>query len=126
LKDGWLYTGDLGRLDEDGYLWFSGRSKNMIKSYGFSVIPEEVENILLKHPAVSEALVVGKPEKEVGEAVKAFIVLKEGKENTTPEEIIEWCKGKMAGYKRPRYVEFRKEFPKNATGKILRKAFIEK
>ncbi|MBS4023569.1 MAG: AMP-binding protein [Dethiobacter sp.] len=126
LRDGWLFTGDIGKLDEDGYLWFLGRKKEMIKSSGFSVFPEEVEGILLNHPAVAEIGVIGIPDDEIGEAVKAVIVLTgEQKETIRGEDIINWAKDKMAGYKRPKFIEFRDELPKGGTGKVLRRILLE-
>lgn len=125
LKDGWLHTGDWGKLDDDGYLWFTGRIKDTLKSYGFTVIPEEVESILAHHPVVNEVLVVGVPDKDVGEIIKAIIVPTDDSSQITEEDIIKWCKGKMAGYKRPRLVEFRNDFPRNNVGKVLRRVVVE-
>jgi acyl-CoA synthetase (AMP-forming)/AMP-acid ligase II len=122
LKDGWLHTGDIGLMDEEGYIKFMGRKRELIKCSGYSVFPAEVENILLRHPAVVEVAVIGVPDPYRGESPKAFIVLKsEYKGKIEEEEIIEWSKENMAAYKRPRIVEFREELPKSGAGKILRR-----
>lgn len=122
LRDGWVYTGDIGYVDEDGYLWFLGRIKEMIKCTGYAVFPEDVEVMLVKHPAVSQAAVIGIPDPARGENVKAFIVLKpEYKGKVTDAEIIAWSKEKMASYKYPRVVEFRDSLPATGAGKVLRR-----
>jgi len=122
LRDGWVYTGDIGKVDEEGYLYFHGRVKEMIKCSGYSVFPEEVEIMLNKHPAVAESAVIGVPDPKRGESVKAFIVLnKEFEKSISPEELVQWSKEKMAAYKYPRYVEFRKSLPMTGTGKLLRR-----
>lgn len=127
LRDGWVYTGDMGMLDEEGYLYFNGRLKEMIKCSGYSVFPEDVEILLLKHPAVAQAAVIGVPDSSRGESVKAFIVLKEEYKSTvTPDEIIQWSKEHMAAYKYPRYVEFMDSLPASGTGKVLRRLLKEK
>lgn len=126
LRDGWLHTGDIGKFDEDGYFYFLGRKKEMIKCSGYSVFPEEVEVFLLRHPAVAQAAVIGVPDQARGESVKAFIVLKkdyEGKVNG--KEIIEWSKERMAAYKYPRQVVFRNSLPATGAGKILRRVLVE-
>lgn len=118
----WLKTGDIVRMDEDGFLWLCGRTKEMIKVSGYSVYPAEVEEYLYHHPAISECCVIGIPHEYKGEEVKAFIVLKPdyaGK--VSDEEIINWAKEEMSAYKYPRIIEFRQTLPKSATGKILRK-----
>lgn len=126
LKDGWLFTGDIGKLDEEGYLSFLGRQKEMIKCSGYSVFPEDVEIMINKHPAVAESAVVGVQDPIRGESVKAFIVLKEAYEyNITAEELILWCKHKMAAYKYPRYVELIRSLPKTGTGKLLRRELVK-
>ena len=108
LKDGWVYTGDIGYVDDDGYLWFLGRIKEMIKCSGYSVFPEDVEVMLVKHPAVAQVAVIGVPDPVRGESVKAYIVLKpEYKGKITEADLIAWSKEKMASYKYPRAVEFR-------------------
>ena len=126
LRDGWVYTGDIGRFDDDGYLYFIGRIKEMIKCSGYSVFPEDVEVMLLKHPAVAQVGVIGMPDSSRGESVKAFIVLKtEYKGKITEEDIIPWSKEKMAAYKYPRAIEFRESLPATATGKVLRRLLKE-
>lgn len=126
LKDGWLYTGDIGKVDEEGYLYFMGRKKEMIKSSGYSVFPEEVELYLLKHDAVAQAAVIGKPHGRKGELVKAFIVLNEAyKGKVSEQELLDWAKDKMAAYKAPREIEFRDSLPMSGTGKLLRRVLLE-
>ena len=120
LRDGWLYTGDIGYLDEDGYLFLTSRKKDLIKCGGFQVWPREVEEILMMHPAVEEVCVGGIPDARQGEAVKAWVVLKEGKQVTT-EELRQFCREKITGYKVPRFFEFRKDLPKTLVGKVLRR-----
>jgi acyl-CoA synthetase (AMP-forming)/AMP-acid ligase II len=127
LRDGWLYTGDLARVDEDGYFYIVGRKKDLIKASGFSVFPAEVENFLYGHPAVKEVAVVGVPDPYRGENIKAFIVLKPEYQNQVQaEEIIAWCREKMAAYKYPRIVEFVEELPKTASGKVLKRVLRER
>lgn len=122
INDGWLATGDIVRMDEDGYLYIMGRKKELIKASGYSVFPQEVENFLYEHPAVAEAVVVGVPDAYRGETVKAFIVLKREYENKISEaDIINWSRQKMAAFKYPRVVEFRTELPRTGSGKILRR-----
>jgi long-chain acyl-CoA synthetase len=126
LRDGWVYTGDIGRVDEAGYLYFLGRVKEMIKCSGYSVFPEDVEIMLLNHPAVAQVGVIGIPDPVRGESIKAFIVLKpEFKGKITEEEMIAWSKEKMAAYKYPRSVEFRDSLPVTSTGKVLRRLLKE-
>ncbi|MGQ9694419.1 MAG: acyl-CoA synthetase [Thermodesulfobacteriota bacterium] len=120
LRDGWLYTGDLARVDEDGYQYLAVRRADLIISGGENIYPVEVERVLLGHPAVQEAAVIGIKDKEWGEKVMAVIVLKEGKK-ITEEEIINFCKERLASYKRPRQVAFVEELPKNQLGKVLYK-----
>ncbi|PLT35190.1 AMP-binding protein [Bacillus sp. V5-8f] len=126
LRDGWLFTGDIGKLDEDGYLYFLGRVKEMIKCSGYSVFPEEVELMLINHPAVAQAAVVGVPDSVRGESVKAFVVIHQDyKDKVSPEDIIDWSREKMAAYKYPRHMEFRESLPKTSTGKLLRRMLKE-
>jgi long-chain acyl-CoA synthetase len=126
LRDRRVYTGDMGRFDEDGYLYFLGRKKEMIKASGYAIAPEEVEGFLMRHPAVSEAACIPIPDPIKGESVKAFIVLNsEFVGKVTQDEIINWAKGKMAVYKCPSVIDFRAELPKNPTGKILRRILKE-
>jgi long-chain acyl-CoA synthetase len=116
----WFHTGDLGRMDEDGYFYIVDRVKDMIIRGGFNIYPRELEEVLMTHPAVSMASVIGVPHDRHGEEVKAYIVLKEGR-SATPGEIVEWSKEQMAAYKYPRIVEMRDALPMTATGKILKK-----
>lgn len=126
LKNGWLYTGDIGSLDEDGYLYLHGRVKEMIKSSGYSVFPEDVESLLDRHDAVKQVAVVGVPDEKRGQSVKAFVVLRdEYKGKITEEEIINWARNNMSAYKYPRYVEFREQLPESISGKVLRKHLQE-
>jgi acyl-CoA synthetase (AMP-forming)/AMP-acid ligase II len=120
LRNGWLYTGDLATVDEDGYIFITDRKDFMIISGGENVYPREVEDIIYQHPAVKEVCVVGIPDDRWGEAVKALLVHKEGVP-VTEDEIIKFCKQHMAGYKAPKSVEFVSELPKDPVGKILRK-----
>ena len=120
LKDGWIYTGDIATMDEDGYFYIVDRKKDMIISGGFNVYPRDIDEIYYDHPKVQEACSIGIPDPKRGENVKLFIVLKEG-ETATQEEMIEFGKTKLAAFKLPTEVEFRKELPKTNVGKILRK-----
>ncbi len=117
-------TGDIGHIDKDGYLIITDRKKDLIIVGGFNCYPREVEEVLYAHPKVAQAAVIGVPHPKSGEVVKAFIQLKEG-ESATEEEIKEFCKKHLAGYKRPRYIEFRKELPTSAVGKVLRRVLKE-
>jgi len=120
FKGGWFHTGDVATVDEDGYFYIVDRIKDMIIRGGFNVYPREVEEMLMTHPAVSLAAVIGVPDDEYGEEIKAYIVLKDGAE-AEPEEIVVWSKEQMAAYKYPRLVEIRETLPMTATGKILKK-----
>ena len=120
IKKGWFYSGDIGKRDAEGYLYVSDRVKDMILRGGFNVYPREIEEVLMTHKAVSLCAVIGVPCAESGEEVKAFIVKKENVP-ATETEIIEWCRANMAGYKYPRFVEFRETLPMTATGKILKR-----
>lgn len=124
LKDGWLYTGDLGYMDEEGFFYIVDRKKDMIIAGGFNVYPRDVEEVLYEHEAVQETVVIGVPDPYRGETVKAFIVLKEGK-TVTEGELDEFSRKYLAAYKVPRQYEFRKELPKTAIGKILRRQLVE-
>jgi long-chain acyl-CoA synthetase len=119
IRDGWLHTGDLVSMDEDGYLYMGGRTKDMINRAGENIYPIEIEETLHSHPKVVESAVIGVPDEYWGEIVKALIVLKPGDEGT-PEEIIEFCRERLASYKKPSIVEFVEELPKNALGKVLK------
>ncbi|MCP3742554.1 fatty acid--CoA ligase family protein [Rossellomorea sp. BNER] len=120
LKDGWLYTGDLARKDEDGYFYIVDRKKDMILVGGYNVYPREVEEVLYNHPCVVEVAVIGIPDPELGEVVKGFVVSEE--EDLTEEDLMNYCKEHLAKYKWPKIIEFLEELPKNTTGKILRRA----
>lgn len=120
LRDGWLYSGDIAKMDEDGYFFITDRKKDMIIAGGYNIYPREVEEVLMMHPAVQEVSVAGVQDPRRGETVKAWIVKKEG-DPTTEEEIIEWSKEHLAKYKYPRLVEFRKELPKTTVGKVLKR-----
>ncbi|MEM1658273.1 MAG: long-chain fatty acid--CoA ligase [Candidatus Jordarchaeales archaeon] len=123
----WLRTGDIAKMDEDGYFWIIDRVKDIIKYKGHSVYPREVEEILYQHPAILEAAVVGVPDPEAGENIKAYVVLKpEYKGKVTEQELINWCKERLAAYKYPRMIEFIDQMPKSAAGKILRRLLREK
>jgi long-chain acyl-CoA synthetase len=124
LHDGWLRTGDVARMDLDGFFYVVDRRKDMIDVSGFKVLPREVEEILLMHPKVREAVVAGVPDAYRGETVKAFVVLKPG-ERATQEEIIEFCRLHLAVFKLPRQVDFRSELPKTMVGKYLRRVLVE-
>jgi long-chain acyl-CoA synthetase len=121
MRGGWFHSGDVGVLDADGYLAIVDRKKDMIIRGGFNVYPREVEEVLYGHPAVREAAVIGVPDAEHGEEVKAILALKEGT-TATGDEIVLYCKERMAAFKYPRLVEFRPELPKGSTGKILKRA----
>ena len=121
LLDGWVRTGDMGRLDPDGYLTFLGRFKELIKVSGYSVFPEEVESLLIRHPAIAAAAVVGVPDETKGEVVKAAVVLKAGEPTPTSDEIIAWCRQNMSAYKVPRFVQVMDALPATGAGKVLRR-----
>jgi len=120
LRNGWLHTGDLGRLDEDGYLYMVERKDDLIISGGVNVYPREIEEVLYRHSAVSEASVIGLPDEHWGEVVKAVIVQKQGVQ-VSEAEIIEFCSKNLAGFKKPKSVDFWPELPKSPQGKILKK-----
>ncbi|MGE7270744.1 long-chain-fatty-acid--CoA ligase [Brevibacillus panacihumi] len=124
LKDGWLLTGDMGYMDEDGYFYIVDRKKDMIIAGGFNIYPREVEEVLFEHPAIQEAAVIGVPDPYRGETVKAFVVLKQGME-ASEEELEKHCREKLAAYKIPRLYEFRSELPKTMVGKVLRRQLQE-
>lgn len=124
LRNGWLHTGDLGTMDEDGYVSIADRIKDMINVSGFNVYPREVEETLFKHPAVADAAVVQYPDPYQGESVLAFVVLKQGA-SATEQEIIDYCRNQIAVFKCPRKVIFRDSLPKNNTGKVLRRELRE-
>src|SRR6266498_2930058 len=124
LRDGWLLTGDMAVMDEEGYFTIVDRKKDMIIAGGYNVYPREVEEVLYEHPKIQEVCVAGVPDPYRGETVKAFVVLRNG-EQSTVEEIREFAKGRMAAYKVPRTVEFRDELPMTMVGKVLRRALVE-
>ncbi len=121
IRDGWVYTGDLGYMDEDGYVFIVDRKKDLIKPAGFQVWPREVEEVIATHPAVAEVSVAGVPDDYQGEAVKAWVVLRAGKQATS-DELRAYCRERLTGYKVPKYVEFRDSLPKTMVGKVLRRA----
>jgi long-chain acyl-CoA synthetase len=120
LRDGWLYTGDIARMDEDGYFYIVERKKDMIIVSGFNVYPNEIEDVLFTHPAVKEVAVIGVPCAYRGEAVKAFVVLK-AEHKAAAEELTEYCRARLARYKVPSLIEFAAGLPKSAIGKVLRR-----
>ena len=123
-SDGWLRTGDMGWMDEEGYIYLSGRADDMIIRGGENISPEEVEEVLHSHPKIEEAAVIGVPDPEWGQEPRAVVVLKKG-EKVASEEIIEHCRSKLAGFKRPRSVVFIEALPRGAMGKVLRKKLRE-
>jgi long-chain acyl-CoA synthetase len=124
LTDGWLHTGDIGKMDEDGYFYIVDRMKDMIISGGFNVYPRDIEEVFFEHPKVLEAAALGVPHPKRGEQVKVFVVLKEG-ETGTEEEFLSYCKDKLAAYKLPTMIEFRDDLPKTNVGKVLKKDLRE-
>jgi acyl-CoA synthetase (AMP-forming)/AMP-acid ligase II/ABC-type nitrate/sulfonate/bicarbonate transport system permease component len=120
IKDGWYYTGDLGQLDEDGYLYILGRADDMVITGGLNVYPSEVETVLVNHPKVQEAAVVGIPDSRRGQVMRALVVLKHG-ETATHREILKFCKERLASFKMPRQLEFKDSLPKSRTGKIAKR-----
>jgi long-chain acyl-CoA synthetase len=124
LKDGWLFTGDIGFLDEDGYLTIVDRKKDLIVASGFNIFPQEIDEILFSHPKVLEACTIGIPDAYRGETPKSFVVPKPG-EKLSKEELSAFCKERLAAYKVPKHIEFMAELPKSAVGKILRKELRE-
>ncbi|WP_226666077.1 long-chain-fatty-acid--CoA ligase [Metabacillus litoralis] len=124
LRDGWLFTGDIARMDEEGYVSIVDRKKDLIIASGYNIYPRDIEEVLYEHPYVQEAVVIGVPDQYRGETVKAFIVIKSGK-TITAEEMIAYCRTNLASYKVPTVVEFRNELPKTNVGKILRRALRE-
>jgi len=126
LRDGWLYTGDIACIDADGYTIIRDRAKDMIKYKGYAIFPAEVEDLLHQHPDIQGAAIIGVPHEKVGEVVKAFIVIDPARQGqVTAEDIQQWAKDKMAGYKIPSVIEFREELPTTLVGKILRRVLRE-
>jgi long-chain acyl-CoA synthetase len=124
IRDGWLHTGDIARIDADGSVYIVDRKKEMIKYKGFAVAPAEVEAVLFQHPAVADCAVIGKPDLEAGEIPKALVLLRPGEE-VSADTLIEFVGSRIAGYKKVREVEFVTTIPKTASGKILRRVLIE-
>ena len=125
LRDGWLYTGDLGMMDGDGYLYLTGRKKELIISGGDNIYPAEIEAVLQQHPFILEAAVIGVPDKYWGESVKAIVVTKSGK-TMTEREVIDYCKSRLASYKKPTSVAFIDALPKNAAGKVMKDELLKR
>ena len=126
IRDGWFYTGDIGRVDEEGYFIIEERKKDMIKASGYSVFPAEVEALMYRHPAIAEVGVVGVPDPYRGEDVLAFVVLKPAaRGSVTAEDIVQWCRSEMSVYKAPRQVRLVETLPKTASGKILKRSLRE-
>jgi len=125
IRDGWLYTGDLALMDEEGFFHIVDRKKEIIKYKGYTIAPAEIEAVLYEHPAVKECAVVGKPDALAGEVPKAYVVLKDGY-TSSKEELIKFCEQRVAPYKKIREVEFIKEIPKTQVGKVLRRVLKDK
>jgi acyl-CoA synthetase (AMP-forming)/AMP-acid ligase II len=124
LKNGWLHTGDLGKMDEDGYVYIVDRKDDMLISGGVNIYPREIEEVLYAHPAILEAQIIGVKDEYWGDIPKAVVVLKEGM-TATAEEIINFCAERLASFKKPRSIEFWKELPKSPQGKILKRVIRE-
>ncbi len=123
IRNGWLCTGDIGYMDQDGFFYIVDRKKDMILVSGFNVFPNEIEDVLALHPKVLEVAAIGVPDEKSGEVVKVFIVKKDP--SLTEEEVLDYCRANLTGYKRPKYVEFRQDLPKSNIGKILRRVLRE-
>ncbi len=124
ILDGWLYIGDIGYMDEDGYFYITDRKKDLIIVGGFNVFPREIDELIYQYPKVKEGICVGIPDLRKGERIKVYIVLKEG-ETATSEEFMAYFKERLSPYKVPSEVEFRTQLPKSMIGKILRRALRE-
>ncbi|MCM8797585.1 MAG: long-chain fatty acid--CoA ligase [Candidatus Omnitrophica bacterium] len=124
LKEGWLYTGDMAKCDQDGYIYIEGRKKEMVNVRGLNVYPREIEEVLYRSPKIKEAAVIGIPDEHKGEVPKGFVVLKDG-EVASEQEIIQYLREHLAPYKIPKKIEFRKSLPKNTSGKILKRLLQE-
>jgi acyl-CoA synthetase (AMP-forming)/AMP-acid ligase II len=120
LRGGWLHTGDLGRVDEEGFLYIVDRKKDMIITGGENVYPREIEEVLYGHPKILEAAVIGLPDPDWGERIHAVVALKEG-ESLSEQEVIEYCKSSMASFKKPKSVEFVDRLPRSPAGKVLKR-----
>lgn len=125
LRDGWFYTGDIGFIDAQGYVLLQDRKKELIKYKGFSIAPAELEALLLEHPAVADAAVIGKPDEEAGEVPKAFVVRKSDHQHVTANQLLSFTTGRLASYKTLQEIEFIEAIPKSPTGKILRRVLKE-
>jgi long-chain acyl-CoA synthetase len=123
LRGGWFHTGDIGVMDDDGYVSIVDRKKDILIRGGTNVYPREIEEVLMTHPAVSLAAVIGVPDERLGEEIKAFIVLKPGA-SISGEELIAWCRDEIAAFKYPRYVEFRESLPIGPTGKVVKRQLV--
>jgi len=124
LRNGWLHTGDIGRMDEDGFCFIIDRKKDIIIAGGYNIYPRDIEEVLYEHPKIKEVVVAGVPDQYRGETVKAYIVLQPDTE-ANEKEFITFCKTRMAAFKVPRYVEFRDELPRTIVGKVLRRKLVE-
>ncbi len=124
LRGGWMHTGDAGTMDDEGYIFIQDRVKDMIVSGGENVYPRSVEDVLFQHPAIADVAVIGVPDEQWGETVKAIVVLKQGTA-ATAEELIEHCRGKLGGFERPRSVDFVAELPRNPSGKVIKRQLRE-
>ena len=124
LRDGWLYTGDVVRMDDEGYFYIEDRKKDMIIASGFNIYPREVEEVLAEHPEILEVAVAGVPDQKRGETVKAWVVKKPAS-TLTEQELIEWSKERLAKYKYPRYIEFRDQLPRTTVGKVLKRELVK-
>ena len=124
IRNGWLYTGDLARMDEEGFFYIVDRKKEMIVSGGENIYPREIEEVLITHPAIADVAVVGIPDPDWGESVKAFVALKEG-EMISEQEVINFCKKYLASYKKPKAVAFIPSIPRNLSGKGLKQLLRE-
>ena len=124
IRDGWLYTGDIAYMDEEGYFYIVDRKKDLIIVGGYNVYPREIDEVLHTHPKIREAVTVGVSHRSRGETVKAYIVPKEGANLTVPE-VVAFCRQKLASFKVPRLIEFRDELPKTMVGKVLRRILRE-
>jgi long-chain acyl-CoA synthetase len=124
MRGGWLHTGDMARVDEDGYFFIVDRKKDMIIRGGYNVYPREIEEVLYEHPAILEAAVIGVPDPEWGESLRAFVVLRPG-QTASERDLIDYCRSQLADFKRPRRVTFLPELPRNPTGKVLKRELRE-
>jgi len=125
FRDGWFHTGDLGRMDADGYLYVVDRKKDMVVTGGYNVYSKEVEQVLVQHPDIADAAVIGVPDALYGEAVAAFVELRPGA-SLSAESVIDYCRSQLAGYKKPRHVRFVDALPRNSLGKVLKAQLRER